>query len=323
MLLHWPWALAALPLPWLVRRLAPPAPPVGAALRVPFFTAVQGLAARPTRRWPAVALLAWALLVLAAAQPQWLRQPELIPTSGRDLMLVVDISGSMRAMDFGSDNDPLDRLAVVKRVAGDFLSRRTGDRLGLILFGGRPALRAPLTHDRATVRALLEEAEIGLAGEHTALGDAVGLALKTLRGHPADSRVIVLLTDGVSNAGSIGPRQAAGLAAKEGVRLYTVGMGSDESFAPNPLGAWSAKASRDFNREVLEDMARLTGGAYLHALDRAGLEDAYRRIDALEPGLGEELREYVALNLYLWPLAAALGLSVLLGVRASRPRAGP
>lgn len=309
--LLWPWMLAALPLPWLVRRLAPAAEPVGAALRLPHFAGLRDLAGRPAGRPPWTALLAWGLLVLAAAQPQWLDEPHLIPTSGRDLMLVVDISGSMRAMDFGSDNDPLDRLAVVKRVAGEFLERRKGDRLGLVLFGGRPVLRAPLTHDRATVTALLEEAEIGLSGEHTALGDAVGLALKSLRGQPSPSRVVVLLTDGVSNAGSIGPRQAAELAAREGVRLYTIGMGSDESFAPNPVGAWSAKASRDFNAGVLQEMAERTGGQYLHALDRAGLDKAYRRIDALEPALGEELRDYVATDLYLWPLAAALGISIL------------
>lgn len=323
--LAWPWLLLCLPLPWLARRLLPPATPVGLGLRVPFFRGLRA-AADDGRGWrprrPTLAHAAWLLLVLAAAQPRWIGDVDAIPTTGRDLMLVVDISGSMRAMDFGSGNAPLDRLAVVKQVAGRFLAERRGDRVGLILFGAQPYLRAPLSHDREAVRMLLDEAEVGLAGEHTAIGDAIGLAMKVLRHRPADSRVIVLLTDGVSNAGTVGPRQAARLAAAEGFRIHTVGMGADDEAAPNPVGPWGGRGARDFNREVLEEIATTTGGSYSHALDRGGLEEAYRRIDLLEPSLGEAARDYTATPLYPWPLAAALALSAWLALRAGGWRWG-
>ncbi len=318
----WPWVFLLLPLPWLVRRFAPPARrPAGAALRVPFFAALarNAEAVRRTPRRPRPEHLIWLLLVLAAAQPQWLREPTMIPTSGRDLMLVVDISGSMRSMDFGSGNDPMDRLSVVKQVAGRFLAERRGDRVGLILFGAQPYLRAPLTHDHEAVRMLLAEAEVGLAGEHTAIGDAIGLALKVMRERPADSRVVVLLTDGVSNAGGIGPRQAAQLAAREGLRIHTIGMGADDTVAPNPLGTWSGGAHH-FNRAVLEEVAHGSGGSYFHALDRAGLQEAYRRIDLLEPSIGDAIRDHTAIDLYPWPLAAALLASMAVALRTTGPR---
>lgn len=318
----WPWVFLLLPLPLIARRLLPPARhPAGAALRVPFFPALVRAAGEIRPVWrsrrPRPEHLAWLLLVVAAAQPHWVRDPELIPTSGRDLMLVVDISGSMRSMDFGSGNDPMDRLTVVKQVAGRFLAERRGDRVGLVLFGAQPHLRAPLTHDTAAVRSLLDEAEVGLAGEHTAIGDAVGLALKVLRRRDSDGKVIVLLTDGVSNAGSVGPRQAARLAAREGVRIHTVGMGSDDAVAPNPLGTWGGGA-QSFNRAVLEEMAQTTGGGYFHALDRAGLQEAYRRIDLLEPSIGEAMRDYTALQLYPWPLAAALAVTLWMAMPRRR-----
>jgi Ca-activated chloride channel family protein len=155
----WPLVFVLLPLPWLMRRLLAPARrPLGAGLRVPFFARLKAASGAAAWRPPRLRLphLVWLLLVAAAAQPQWRGRIEAIPTSGRDLMLVVDISGSMRAMDFGSGNDPIDRLTVVKQVAGRFLAERQGDRVGLILFGAQPFLRAPLTHDRAAVRALID-----------------------------------------------------------------------------------------------------------------------------------------------------------------------
>ena len=309
----WPFVFLLLPLPLAVRRWLPPARPLRSeALRVPFFTLLSDLAGRRPGIWrgAAAAWTLWCLLLLAASRPQWLDLPDVEPVTGRDLMLVLDISGSMRTMDYEGDDGRLERLAVVKDVAGRFIDRRRGDRLGLILFGARPYLRAPLTYDHAVVKAMLEETEVALAGEYTAMGDAIGLAVKHMEGTDSDSRVIILLTDGANNAGNIGPRQAALIAAGEGIRIYTIGVGRHDASAPNPYGSWSVEGAAGFDREVLEAIASMTGGMYLFAGDMEALERAYKRLDELEPSLGEEIGDYFAVPLYPWPLAAALVLSL-------------
>lgn len=316
----WPWLFLLLPLPLLARRWLPPVRAnYDFALKVPFFSVLQQLSAGrgdDKWRWQRLlpAFLVWFLLLAAAARPYWMGDVGPLPATGRDLMLVVDISGSMRARDFSLAGEPADRLEVVKRVAGDFIERRNGDRLGLILFGGRPYLRAPLSHDHVTVGILLEEAEVALAGEYTAIGDAVGLAIKRMRGLQSDSRVIILLSDGANNEGELGPQQAARLAAAEGIRIYTIGLGRQDVVAPNPYGIWSAEAAADFERETLLAMASATGGRYFEALDTAGLEDIYRELDTLEPALGDELSQYLATPLYLWPLGLALLLSLVMAL---------
>ncbi|MEO5338145.1 MAG: VWA domain-containing protein [Magnetospirillum sp. WYHS-4] len=322
-----PWIFLLLPLPWLVRQWAPAARrSPGVALRVPFFGRLRVMAEGGgkglRRRWLNAAHLVWLLLLSAAAQPQWVGDSRALPSTGRDLMLAIDISGSMRTMDFEADGRKLDRLAMVKRVGSRFVEGRGGDRLGLILFGAQPYLRAPLSHDHNTVKALLEEAEIALAGEYTALGDAIGLAIKRMRERPAESRVIVALTDGASNAGAVGPRQAARMAAELGIRVYTIGVGREDVAAPNPFGVWSTGGANDFNREVLEAVARETGGVYFHALDAQGLREAYARLDELEPALGEAIHDYTATPLYPWPLAVALALSLGIAWRGAGRRRG-
>ncbi|MGD8309284.1 MAG: VWA domain-containing protein, partial [Chromatiales bacterium] len=193
--LDWPWALAALPLPLLARWLPPARPRLERALRLPFYRDLPalgtGVAGGGRGLRYTLALLAWALLVLAAARPQWLGEPVSLPVSGRDLMLAVDVSGSMQQEDYELNRRPVDRLAVVKAVAGRFIQRREGDRLGLILFGSRAYLQTPLTYDRATVQSMLREAVIGLAGRETAIGDAIALAVKRLREQPEDNRVLI------------------------------------------------------------------------------------------------------------------------------------
>jgi len=308
----WPWALLLLPLPLLARLLLPALDSDAVyALPLPSFPTLERLIAEspPTkhrhwRRW--LAVLAWLLLLVAVAQPLWIGRFQDQPASGRDLMLLVDISGSMRAMDFVRDEEPISRLDMVKQLAGRFIAERRGDRLGLILFGARPYLRAPLTYDRVAIRQLLDEAEIALAGEQTAIGDAVGLALKRMREIPSDSRVLVLLTDGANNQGRLGPQQATELALQLGVRIYTIGIGREQTAGPNPYGTWSSQGSDRFERKLLEQMAATTGGVYFQVQDRDGLQAAYRQLDRLEPALGEAARRYLATPLYPWPLAAAL-----------------
>ncbi len=181
----------------------------------------------------------------------------------------------------------------------------------MILFGDKPFLRAPLSHDHETIKQLIEESEIALAGESTAIGDAIGLAIKRMRNLDSESRVIVLLTDGTNNEGNLPPRQAAEVAKAFGVRIYTIGVGSADAPAPNPYGKWSTEGAQRFEQSVLKSVSDITEGFYFHALDTEGLQAAYEKLDELEPSLGKDLYKYLGESLYHWPLALALLISLL------------
>ncbi|PLY16867.1 MAG: BatB protein [Sedimenticola sp.] len=313
----WPWAMLLLPLPLLLRGWLRPRRHYSQALKLPFFAEVSDLAASNHGRLALLRsalppFLVWTLLVCSLAQPLWVGDDQPVPVTGRDLMLLIDVSGSMRQMDFVQDGEAADRLTVVKRVASQFVEGRRGDRVGLILFGDKPYLRASLTHDRGAIIELIAEAEIALAGETTAIGDAIGLAIKRMRELVSDSRVIVLLTDGANNQGQINPRQAARLASAMGIRVYTIGVGAPDTPAPNPYGVWSGSNAGRFEQEVLEDMAALSNGRFFHVLDSAGLQAAYDQLDRLEPALGEDAYHYFAAPLYPWTLALALLLHLLM-----------
>lgn len=315
---QWPWALAALPLPLLVRLLRPVATGgQSAALRVPDpldFEAParpRGTAARPGALLLG-ALLCWALLVVAAARPQWLGEPVGLPVTGRDLMLAVDLSGSMQEQDFLIDQKPVDRLTALKWVAGNFIERRVGDRLGLILFGERAYLQAPLTFDRRTVRTLLDESAIGLAGQFTAIGDAIGLAVKRLRERDQANRVLILLTDGANTAGAVDPMQATRIAAEAGLTIYTVGIGADAMTVNSRFGRRQVNPSRNLDEKALQEIAAATGGRYFRARDTREMEEIYLELDRLEPVSEEDLNYRPRKSLYTWPLALALALACLL-----------
>jgi Ca-activated chloride channel homolog len=315
----WPSVVAALPLPLAVRYLVPRAEEgAGAVLRLPFFAAITAATGAPADRAGSgsllLAALVWALLVAAAARPQLLGEPVALPMQGRDLMLAVDISESMSEEDMVVGNRAVDRLTAVKAVAGDFIERRKGDRVGLILFGTQAYQQAPLTFDRRTVRALLFESEVGLAGKATALGDAIGLAVKRLRHGPAGAPaarqpVLILLTDGVNTAGSIEPRKAAELAAREGVRIYTIGVGSE------PRAAFGLTlGGAEIDEPTLEAVAQTTGGRFFRARDIPGLQAIYAALDELEPAASAEQTYRPVRDLFQWPLGAALLMSALIGV---------
>lgn len=317
----WPWLLTALPLPLLVALMLPRAhvsPP--AALRFPFYGALQqGLdrtAVRPPRLRLLLAVLAWLLLVIAAARPQWIGETIHLPVSGRSMMLAVDISGSMQTGDMMINGYQVTRLRAVKQVAGDFIEQRNGDQLGLILFGDQAYLQAPLTFDRHTVRALLDEAAIGLAGKRTAIGDAIGLAIKRLQKQPKQNRVLILLTDGTNTAGSVDPLKAADLAASEMVRIYTIGIGADSMLVRGPFGTQRI-ATGDLDEDTLKAIADKTGGHYFRARDTQSLKEIYALIDDIEP-VSEDEQSYRPVDeLYAWPLAGALAMSLLLTLLAS------
>lgn len=319
--LAWPWMLLALPLPWLLRRLLPPASAAHeAGLRVPSLGGFALLAERPKvesllnwRIW--VAMLAWLLLVLAAARPERIGDELDVPVSGRNLMLAVDLSGSMDAKDFELGNRRVDRLTATKAVAGDFISRREGDRLGLILFGERAYLQVPLTLDRETVNVLLMEAFIGLAGEKTAIGDAITLAVKRIhdQGTAADEQVLILLTDGANTAGQIDPLKAAELASQIGLRIYTIGIGAEQMVIPSLTGGMRrVNPSADLDEETLTRIAEMTGGRYFRAVDTAGLQQIYRLLDEMEPVAEPEAGFRPVTALFHWPLGGAFTLAALL-----------
>ena len=314
----WPWAGALLPLPLLAYLLLPEAQRREASLRVPFFSLAcryeAGHSGNRLASWirRLLMILIWLALVLATLRPQWIGEPVSLPTSGRDLLLAVDISGSMGTEDMATDSTKATRLMVVKKVVGDFVERRKGDRLGLILFGTRAYLQTPLTFDRNTVRSLLEETPLGIAGSKTAIGDAIGLAVKRLQSGPSANRVLILLTDGVNNAGEVDPVQAATLAAKEGIRIYTIGFGAEELVVPGFLFNRKVNPSADLDVDTLTRVADLTGGIFHRAGSAAELADVYEALDTLEP-IEQDPETYRPVqSLYRWPLAFAMLASLLL-----------
>lgn len=323
--LAWPWVLLSLPLPWLVRRFMAVAPTrTGSALRLPFYRELAAEAATvraSSGRWRRIlAWLAWVLLVLGAARPQWLGEPIAVPLAGRDLLLAVDVSGSMQQQDYQLDGREVNRLEVVKAVAGRFIERRSGDRLGLILFASRAYLQTPLTYDRTTVRGMLSEAVIGLAGRETAIGDAIGLAIKRLQEQPQENRVLILLTDGANTAGNIAPLDAARLAARAGVRIYTIGIGGGPVGVRTPFGMLMQQGS-DLDPATLQGIADATGGRYFQATDTDQLEDVYAELDRLEPSVRDTRSLRPLRALYVWPAGAALVLSLGLALAALPRRA--
>ena len=322
---EWPWLALLLPLPYLVYRYARPwNAATGSALRAPFlddFVETEADAANKVRTWPLwLALAAWCLLVLAAMRPQWLGELVDVPVTGRELMLAVDLSGSMEQRDFVLGGSRTDRLTATKKVAGDFIERRVGDRIGLILFGEQAYLQAPLTFDRETVRVLLSEAAIGLAGKATAIGDAIGLAVKRLRERDATQRVLVLLTDGANTAGVVEPVSAAQLARREGLKIYTIGIGATELRERSLFGTRTVNPSADLDEAALREIAELTGGAYFRARDLAELARIYALIDEMEPVAQDPQRYRPRQTLYYWPLALALLLGAALGLMPGAAR---
>jgi len=316
---HWPWLFLALPLPWLVRRWLPPVVSRQAVLRVPFVEDFEAAGADQGRRtgtspWRlGLALLAWLLLVTAAARPQWQGEPVPLPLEGRDLLLAVDLSGSMAERDFVIGNQRVDRLTATKVVAGQFIEKRKGDRVGLILFGEKAYLQVPLTHDLATVVKLLDEAFITMAGQKTAIGDAIGLAIKRLRNKKGE-KVLILLSDGENTAGEMDPLQAARLAAEEGLKIYTIGIGSEQPLDPFGLARGGALDER-----TLKAIAEITGGRYFRARDTAELLAIYDAIDRLEPVKSEAQVYRPVDELFHWPLGVALVLALGLLIVRSRP----
>ncbi len=307
----WSWVFLLLPLPWLAAWLLPEAAMLS-ALRLP----QQGLdiedgAAVRQRHMPWWWLLVWVLLLTAAARPQLLGPTLDLPRSGRAMMLAIDLSGSMQTVDMRLGGRPASRFEATRAIINDFIQRRGGDALGLIEFGSRAYLVTPLTFDLTTVRAQLDSSVVGLAGRKTAIGDAIAVGVRRLMDLPQQARVLILLTDGVDNASAVAPLEAARIAKAAGVRVYTIGVGSDGSNG-GFFGGLMATRGADLDAGVLTRIAESTGGHFYRASDTEQLAAAWQAIERLEPVKREAPPMRPREELFRWPLAAAL-LLVLLG----------
>lgn len=322
----WPWLLATLPLPLLVHALVPARRNAGAALRVPWNDRVLRIAAAGDGavrvhgfRW--LAFLAWCLLCIAAARPQQLGPAVAPPQVGRDLMLAVDLSASMGEEDMQLGGNMVDRLTAAKAVLSDFLDRRAGDRVGLIVFGERAFALTPLTLDRDTVRDQLGASVVGLAGRATAIGDAIALATKRLqskeRGQATSKKhVLVLLTDGVNTAGTLDPQKAAAIARDSGVRIHAIAFGGNGSMSV--FGFQLPMGGDDVDEEGLQKIAALTGGRFFRARDTSDLAGIYAEIDKLEPVQRQGRAVRPKIERYPLPLTLALSLGLLAMVLGRR-----
>ncbi|WP_265502177.1 VWA domain-containing protein [Paracoccus beibuensis] len=311
MSLSLPFLLILLPLPLLVRWLTPPVNRPRPALRIPDHLAPglrsSGLTA-PGHPWLAAA--AWVLLVVALAGPQIERQADVIPSSGRDVMLALDLSGSMEKEDFTLDGQAVSRLQAVKRTAADFVARREGDRVGLVIFGARAYVAAPLTFDVGAVAMAIDEAQIGISGRGTAISDGLGLAMRRLDNSDARSRVIVLLSDGVDTSGSVPATEVARLATEHGIRIHTVALG--------PEDLETQPTSRDaVDVATLRQIAEMAGGEIFRVRGTADLEAMAQSLDRLEPSPGDRPPLRYQQQLWHGPTACAL---ILLAVAIWRRR---
>jgi Ca-activated chloride channel family protein len=259
--------------------------------------------------------LLWLALVLALMRPQWLEPYTENRTAGYDLMLAVDASHSMNALDFTLSDEQVSRMQVVKGVVAKFIEGRQGDRIGLVVFGSRAYVLSPLTYDRKAVSSLLGEVIPRIAGDGTAIGDALGLGIKKLRERPQGSRVLLLIADGENTAGTIPPLKAAQLAAEEGIRIYSIGVGSDKKRIPIlENGRIITRTDLGFNEAVMRQIAQAADGAYFRATDTAALEKIYQHIDELEKTEAESRTVFIPQPLYYWPLSIALLLLLVLGI---------
>ncbi len=307
-----PFALGLLPLPWLIWRLMPPVREKVTALRFPFFRRIAEAAGADPREGAVVlvrsrvqmaaALTVWALVVVALAQPERVGQPVEMTHAARDVVLAIDISGSMDARDFpGEDGKPLQRLEAVRNVVKEFVTRRDGDRIALIVFGSKAYVQAPLTEDLTTILDLLDRTQVGMAGPHTALGDSIGLAIRTFEASEIEDRLMILLSDGSDTASRMSPVNAAEIAAGDGVEIFTIGVGDPEASGENRV-----------DLVALQDIARRTGGAYFFAADESALTSVYDRVDAMAPRVTETLSFRPRKSLAHWPM----GLAVLIALGA-------
>lgn len=320
--LAYPYALLLLLLPFVWRAILPVVKGLhGDALRVPFIKDIERVAIKSGGLWSMgsagdnrkfsklfwLLYVIWALLTIAIARPQWVGEPIRLKNNSRDILLIMDISNSMLERDFALKGQQIDRLSAVKMVASEFIGKRTDDRVGLILFGTRAYLQAPLTYDKKSVNDILWSMDAGMAGDSTSIGDALGLALKTLKDAPnLDNKMIILLTDGESNDGSLPLAQAIKLAKEEKIKTYTIGVGAQNAFLASFFGVRLQSSQSALDEKSLQELANSTKGTYFRAEDTQSLQKIYNTIDRMEPSLNENRFIQETKELYYIPLLVAM-----------------
>jgi Ca-activated chloride channel family protein len=326
--LAYPLLLLLLPLPFFVCWLLPAHREPRQGLIVPFLDRLasasgthpgEGAIVRKGTwfRWICV-LVAWLAVVVAMARPQIIEPPIIKTVPVRDMLLAVDLSGSMETQDFtDARGTKVDRLTAVKEVLDDFLARRQGDRVGLIFFGSAPFVQAPFTEDLHVCRQLLDEAQVKMAGPQTAFGDAIGLAITVFERSPVKDRVLIALTDGNDTASKVPPAKAAEIANDKGIIIHTVAVGDPQAAGEEALDV-----------DALKNVASATGGLYAHAADRAQLEEIYGKLDQFETRKAERVSHRPRRDVYWWPLVIALAITMAqqglqLALSPSRPGARP
>lgn len=324
----YPYAFLLLLLPVLIRLILPAVKGLhGDALKVPFIKDLKEITSH-SKGWGLQAAnvnilklvliyVVWFFLVTAIARPQLVGEPIRVKNYSRDILMVVDISTSMLEPDFSINNRRITRMAAVKLAAGNFIDERTSDRIGLILFGTRAYLQAPITFDKQSVKEVLYTMEPGMAGNSTSIGDALGLALKTLKDErDLDKKVIILLTDGENNDGALTVPDAISLAAEEDIKIYTIGVGSESMF--NSLFSSMGFNNGGIDEAGLQKIAEVAQGKYFRAKNTKSLINIYNEIDKLEPTINEENYIRETKDLYYIPLLTALVLGLLLLFLARR-----
>ncbi|MGB1191318.1 MAG: vWA domain-containing protein [Pseudomonadales bacterium] len=312
------WFFLLAPLPWLIYLWLPAVNDQSPALRVPFTDDLKSIAQQrnyksgSSKIYMSLLLLMWLCLLAAVNRPIASGEAIQLPTEARDMMLAVDISGSMEERDMIINSKSVRRIDTVKYVLSDFTDRRSGDRVGLILFADQAYLQVPLTYDLQTVKQLLNETQLGFAGQKTAIGDAIGLSIKRLIERPNESRTLILLTDGANNAGNVAPLDAAKLAAENGIKIYTIAIGADAITERSFFGNRTRNPSRDLDENTLKSIAEQTGGQFFRAKNTEDLKGIYSELDKLEP-VDQDAQFYrPTQQLFYVPLGIALSIALLL-----------
>ncbi|CCQ12472.1 BatA (Bacteroides aerotolerance operon) [Pseudoalteromonas luteoviolacea B = ATCC 29581] len=311
----WPLAFLLLPLPWIIALIKPTPVKQPLKLRMPSYATIAAngsINGKQKRYLSPLESLVWLALIAALANPTYLDDPIALPSEGRDIMLAVDLSYSMTEEDMAYQGGYVDRLSVVKVVLSEFIEKRQGDRLGLILFGDTAFLQTPLTRDLNTVSQMLSESQIGLVGKATAIGDAIGLAVKRFEQKEKSNRILILLTDGQNTSGNLQPDEALVLARDAGIKVYTVGVGSDGRGGFSLFGMGGISSGSSIDENTLKHIASETGGLYFRAKDVKGLQQIYTELDQLEPISDEQQTFRPTLSLFFWPLLFALSLTLLI-----------
>jgi len=302
------WVFIALPLPFLARYFLKSQKRSYTQVWIPLAQSITEQQSETQKKSLSALIpwLAWILLLSAVARPIWFGEPIRLQQESRDMILSLDLSGSMQETDMALNGKAVDRLTLVKDLLSNFIELRQGDRLGLILFADHAYLQTPLTFDLKTIKQMVSETELGLVGQKTAIGESIALSIKRFVENKNEQRVLILLTDGANTSGVIEPIQAAKQAAKNNITIYTIGIGADEMIRQGFWGRQRVNPSADLDEKTLTEIAKLTGGQYFRARNEDELQKIYHKLNLLEPIESDFLEFRPEKNLFYWPLSAAL-----------------